>query len=130
MAASSPTLKFSGGTLVLEGYGSSGPPQIGADVEWVWDSRVRAWRCDAIVYPALRGERDFVARIADAVPAWQQVICPKRALRKLRPDQEQAVARWNQTGRGCIVMPTGTGKTEVALHLIAASSISTLVVAP
>jgi superfamily II DNA or RNA helicase len=131
MGVPSSTLKFSGGTLVLEGYGRAGPPLIGAGVEWVWDSRVRAWRCDAIFYAAVRGERDFAAaRIADAVPAWQQVVWPKRALRKLRPDQGQGVARWNQTGRGCIVMPTGTGKTEVALNLIAASSISTLVVAP
>jgi len=55
---------------------------------------------------------------------------PRQDLRKLRPDQQKAVAGWSQTGRGCIVMPTGTGKTEVALHLMAASAISTLVVAP
>ncbi len=131
MIANQPTLKFSGGTLVLEGYDGHGVPQFGAGIEWIWDSRVRAWRCDAIAYPALRVDPRFAAaHITDAVPAWQRITWPKRELRKLRPDQEQGVACWNQTGRGCIVMPTGTGKTEVALHLMATSAVSTLVVAP
>ncbi|MGE5191625.1 MAG: DEAD/DEAH box helicase family protein [Deltaproteobacteria bacterium] len=131
MATAPPTLKFSGGTLVLEGYERAGVPELGAGVEWVWDSRVRGWRCDAISYSALRDDpRLKSARIADAVPAWRRITWPGVELRKLRPDQQKAVACWNQTGRGCIVMPTGTGKTEVALHLMAGSAISTLVVAP
>jgi superfamily II DNA or RNA helicase len=83
------------------------------------------------VYPALRIDPLFTAaQIADAVPAWHRVTWPKPSLRKLRPEQQQAAARWNQAGRGCIVMPTGTGKTEVALHLISGAAVSTLVVAP
>jgi superfamily II DNA or RNA helicase len=35
-----------------------------------------------------------------------------------------------QSRRGLIVMPTGTGKTEVALSLMAQTAVSTLVVAP
>jgi superfamily II DNA or RNA helicase len=33
-------------------------------------------------------------------------------------------------GRGVIVKPTGTGKTEIALFVIARHRVSTLVVAP
>jgi superfamily II DNA or RNA helicase len=131
MGAKQPTLTFSGGTLVLEGHVRPGTPELGFGVEWIWDSRIRAWRCEAIAYPTLREDPRFTAlQIADAVPAWRRITWPKRELRKLRPDQQRAVACWSRTGRGCIVMPTGTGKTEVALHLMATSAISTLIVAP
>ncbi len=131
MVVNLPTLKFSGGTLLLEGHTRPGVPELGSDVEWVWDSRVRAWRSEAMAYSALRQDARFTAaQIADAVPAWRRIAWPKNELRKLRPDQQKAVACWNQTGRGCIIMPTGTGKTEVALRLMATSAISTLVVAP
>ncbi len=131
MSAPPPTLKFSGGTLVLEGFDRAGVPELKGGVEWVWDSRIRAWRCDAIAYSALRDDpRLKSAGIADAVPAWHRITWPRLDLRKLRPDQQQAVACWSRTGRGCIVMPTGTGKTEVALNLMATTAISTLVVSP
>jgi len=124
-------LTFSGGTLVLEGLAGRQPPELGESVDWAWDERVGAWRCDAIAYRRIREEANFTALcIADAVPAWRSVAWPKPLHRKLRPDQERAAAAWKQTGRGCIVMPTGTGKTEVALHLMACASVSTLVVAP
>src|SRR5258708_4239165 len=128
----SPRLTFSGGTLLLEGFQSSGgPPAIGSSVTWLWDDRVHAWRCDAIGYPSLRGDSQFTASgITDKVPAWSRITWPKHELHELRPDQQRAIACWNQTGRGVIVMPTGTGKTEVALHLMASSAISTLVVSP
>ncbi len=48
----------------------------------------------------------------------------------LRGEQQEAVERWWPTRQGVITMPTGTGKTEVALALMAAASVSTLVVAP
>jgi hypothetical protein len=54
MPLDAPTLKFSGGTLVLEGYNRSGIPELAAGVEWVWDVRIRGWRCDAIAYRAVR----------------------------------------------------------------------------
>jgi len=50
MPAAPTTLKFSGGTLVLDEHRSSGVTEFGAGIEWIWDSRVRAWRCDALAY--------------------------------------------------------------------------------
>jgi superfamily II DNA or RNA helicase len=131
MSAFAPKLSFAGGTLLLEGFSGRGRPVLGGPAEWMWDDRVPGWRCDALAYPALRADPAFTAaHLVDAVPAWHRVTWPALALRKLRLDQQQAVACWNQTGRGCIIMPTGTGKTEVALHLIASAAVSTLVVAP
>lgn len=131
MSSTPKRLIFSAGTLLLEETCGQSRPAFGDNVEWKWDHRVDGWRCDALAYPALRTDRRFTsAGIADSVPSWQRVSWPKQALRKLRADQKQAVAAWNKTGRGCIVMPTGTGKTEVALNAMASCAISTLVVSP
>ncbi|HLC40122.1 MAG TPA: DEAD/DEAH box helicase, partial [Methylomirabilota bacterium] len=49
----------------------------------------------------------------------------------LRPDQEAAISSWEQAGRrGVVVKPTGTGKTEIALAIIARHRVSALIVAP
>ena len=49
----------------------------------------------------------------------------------LRAEQVEALDAWTQRGcRGQIVMPTGTGKTEVALAAMVQTSVATLVVAP
>ena len=97
----------------------------------VWDARVGGWRCDAIHYPMVleqlqRAGWDF----EDQVPAWHPVRWPRVAIHPLRPEQQAAVRAWQATRRGCVVMPTGTGKTEVALTIMAAAATSTLVVAP
>ena len=54
----------------------------------------------------------------------------KRKAVQLRADQLLAVEAWLASRRGCLVMPTGTGKTEVALKLIMSIASSTLIVAP
>lgn len=49
----------------------------------------------------------------------------------LRPYQEDAIAAWTaRAGRGLIVLPTGAGKTVVAMAAIAAANVRTLVVVP
>jgi superfamily II DNA or RNA helicase len=53
------------------------------------------------------------------------------ALPPLRPDQQAAIDAWERAGRrGVIVKPTGTGKTEIALSIIARHAAPALVVAP
>jgi superfamily II DNA or RNA helicase len=47
-----------------------------------------------------------------------------------RPEQNAAIENWMADKRGVVVMPTGTGKTEVALHLLGKTKCSTLIVAP
>lgn len=64
------------------------------------------------------------------VPRWQEVKWPANRLPKLRAEQSEAVSSWMKERRGCVVMATGTGKTEVAMSIMARLGVSTLVVAP
>src|SRR5204862_4715947 len=49
----------------------------------------------------------------------------------LRPYQEQAVDAWHAFDRrGVVCMPTGSGKTRVAIAALAASRLSALVLCP
>jgi len=126
-----PSLSFSSGTLLLGPLPEMVLRRVFDPLAWVWDTRVRAWRIDAIEYVAVR-ERLTARHLAfdDTVPRWHTVRWPKVELHALRPEQQQAVAAWQATRRGCVVMPTGTGKTEVALTIMRQAAVATLVVAP
>jgi superfamily II DNA or RNA helicase len=126
-----PRLIFARGTLLLEGQAIDQYPPLYASASWTWDSRVTGWRCDASNYPALREQlRGGACWFEDTVPQWQKVRWPHVNLPTLRTEQSNAVAAWKAARRGVIVMPTGTGKTEVALEIMRAAAVSTLVIAP
>jgi hypothetical protein len=131
-AQTSLVLAFDRGTLVLAGSGGKTAVDAGGGT-WTWDGRVSAWRCDAIHYPRIH--RDLTDRFGrafrDEVPNPARVFWPQVSLPELRPEQSEAVAAWTNAGcRGQIIMPTGTGKTEVALAAMAQTGTATLVVAP
>jgi len=131
MSAPPPKLSFSAGTLVLTGVPRGQIDRVAGAAPWVWDPRVGAWRCDALEYAVvLERLGEVFGQVEDAVPAWRPVRWPGVKLPPLRPDQQAAVEAWTAVRRGCVVMPTGTGKTEVALAIMAQSAVSTLVVAP
>ncbi len=48
------SLSFARGTLLLTNVLRKELPDIVASSVWRWDSRVGAWRCDAIHYAAIR----------------------------------------------------------------------------
>lgn len=118
-----PILSFDRGTLTLNGAGADpGAP-------FRWDERTRQYRCDAMHYPAVKASLAGRARDVLAVP--QVMHWPRVELPQLRGDQYAAWDAWEQAGRrGQIIMPTGTGKTVIALAAMARCSVSTLVVAP
>ncbi len=131
MPVNSPRLCFAGGTLVLEGMSRQRVSGVFGSTPWVWDRRVGAWRCDAMQYVAVR-ERlgEDGCHHEDHVPAWQPIRWPRVDIHRLRDEQKAAVAAWMDSHRASVVMPTGTGKTEVALAIMAQTATSTLVVAP
>ncbi|HXT59555.1 MAG TPA: DEAD/DEAH box helicase family protein [Pirellulales bacterium] len=131
MLPAAPRLSFSSGTLLLEHAPAAAVRKAFGDLPWVWDRRANAWRIDALEYAAVR-ERLAKSRLVchDTVAQWQAVDWPQDNLQKLRPEQLAAVAAWNETRRAAIVMPTGTGKTEVALAIMRQMAVATLVVSP
>lgn len=121
------------GTLLLTGATRELIADLFTPEIWAWDSRVGSWRCKAIHYADVR--RLLHARLGadldDRVFVPEEVRWPKLALPTLRSDQQDAVSAWQQAHcRGQIIMPTGTGKTEVALSAMVAMNVSTLIVAP
>ena len=126
-------LSFDRGTLLLTGFGRDAGAPPAAGVSWVWDDRISAWRCEAIHYASVRDAlRERLGdRFRDEVPPPKTIEWPRVDLPPLRPAQRDAVAAWRAAdGRGQVIMPTGTGKTEVALAIMAESPVATLVVAP
>ncbi len=107
--------------------GTRDPSQIpGA----AWDAQSRAWRVPAEKYRELRVQlADEQIRIPDTPSekslegTWQ--------LPALRWYQTTALARWRTAGRrGVIALPTGSGKTVVALGAIAELGVPALIVVP
>jgi superfamily II DNA or RNA helicase len=97
----------------------------------LWDPRVKALRCPARFHQRLvaelrqRGVRfqDEVARLADELPALESV--------ELRPYQEAALAAWAMADRrGVTVLPTGSGKTRMAIAAITRLRVPTLCLVP
>jgi len=127
------SLSFDRGTLLLTGLTRKELSDTSGSCVWRWDTRVGAWRCDAIYYTSIFRalvER-FGADFSDEVMKPAAASWPKVELPKLRPEQTEALAAWSQAGCcGQIIMPTGTGKTEVALAAMARTKTATLVVAP
>ncbi len=124
-------LVFKDGTLTLKHCSASNLQRIFGNEIWTWDNRSLLWRCEALNYAKVL---DCLNRhsilFRDLVPNWQPVDGISMALHPTRPEQNTALEDWNQSKRGIVVMPTGTGKTEVALRIIANLKCSTLVVAP
>ncbi len=127
------SLSFDRGTLLLTGPARNQLSETSGSCVWRWDTRVSTWRCDAIYYAAIRKAlvEPFGTYFFDNVMKPACVSWPKVELPKLRPEQTEALAAWSQADcRGQIIMPTGTGKTEVALAAMARTKTATLVVAP
>ena len=121
-------LVFDRGTLVLRGR-----PDARAAAGFTYDGRTDEWRCSAHLYaPTARRLQQLLGdRFRDRVPRPEAVRFPKAELVELRDDQREAVEAWESAGgRGVVVMPTGTGKTEVALAAMARHGLATLIVAP
>jgi len=119
-----PHVWFHGGTLVLEGYDRAAdvPPAF----RWV----KAKWRCPALYYPQLvpwlrrRG-------IQDRVPRWERLSLICQDHRVPHDYQTEAMAAWQRAGqRGSVVLPTGAGKTFIAVRAIEAVGRSSLIIAP
>ncbi len=91
-----------------------------------WDSRVGALRAMAYRYGEIREALPHaVDQVMDPLP-----VPPLRSDIRLKPFQREALDAWMERRRGIVVLPTGAGKTFVALKAMEELSVSTLVVVP
>jgi superfamily II DNA or RNA helicase len=124
------SLNFVGGTLELRGLGDDGAERVGVALRW--DKRSNCHRCPAFVYAELvralvREGVDFL----DQARGYQDLHLVWRGKRDPRSYQTEALSAWlKERGRGVVVLPTGAGKTQVALMAIAERQRSTLIVVP
>lgn len=117
-------LFFQGGTLVVGGAHKQ--QQFPPPFQWVKER----WRCEGYHYgplvPWLREQG-----IRDLVPRWKPLECALHDTREPHAYQIAALDAWDEASRrGSVVLPTGAGKTFVAIHAINRVARSALVVAP
>jgi len=120
-------LDFDRGSLLLAVPRTTRVPHY-----FAWDERVGAWRTEALNHMRAREDAaEYRLALDDRAESFFECPPLRPALPPLRPDQDAAIAAWVAAGRrGVIVKPTGTGKTEVALAIIARLRVSALIVAP
>jgi len=119
-----PTLTFQGGTLVL--YGIDHAQQVPSPFQWI---KAR-WRCEAYHYASLAPWLQEQG-VRDSIPRWQALNLVLHDDREPHAYQVEALQAWQQQGyRGSIVLPTGAGKTFVAIHAISRVNRAALIVAP
>jgi superfamily II DNA or RNA helicase len=120
---------FDRGTLLFEGVPAD--VELARIPEVLWDPRVGAYRAPARLFYALAAELR-----RRGVPFSDQPrprLAPPSGFRPgpLRPYQEAALAAWRLGGRrGLVVLPTGSGKTHVALAAIATTRTPALCLVP
>ncbi|GGJ13724.1 ATP-dependent helicase [Halobellus salinus] len=125
------TLRYDDGTIRLDGVDDA-DVAVESLPGVAWDDRGLVARTSAYRYADLRdtlGERGvaFEDEVATSV---SERLSVSHAY-DLRPYQAEAVAAWREAGeRGVIELPTGAGKTVVAVDAIAALGVPTLVVVP
>jgi superfamily II DNA or RNA helicase len=116
--------RFLGGTIVLEGVNQTiTPPPM---FQWLNEK----WRCEAVhyrtIWPWLRDNQ-----IQNQIPRWHDVQLMIEDGRSPHDYQTESLQAWQTADRwGSIILPTGAGKTFVALQAIAQTGASTLVVVP
>lgn len=98
----------------------------------VWDDRSAGYRAPAVAYDkvvmALHRRKIPYDDQARAYPTLESGL---RVHREPRPYQSEALAAWEKgRGRGVVALPTGSGKSWLALMAIDRKRRATLVVAP
>ncbi len=120
-------IRFDAGTLLLEG-----DDQLKSLPGCQWDGRTQTYRAEARWYRAIV-EHLYKNKIPfqDDARQYEPSPWPLRISRDPFPHQEEALHTWwNRGARGVVVLPTGTGKTHLAVMAIAKAGRPTIVVTP
>ncbi len=122
-------LEFDRGTILLKDLPAQWEPSRLPEV--LWDSRVSAFRAPAHRYPdLLAGLRAANIPVEDEIYSSRTLPGEWSGL-ELRPYQEASLRAWNIAGRrGIVALPTGAGKTRIAMAAIAECNVPVLCLVP
>ena len=122
-------IRFDRGTLLFDAPASY--PEMLGFPGVRWDARVGAYRAPACRYREIfEVARHRGVRISDAVSGFRSPTGRFSAL-SLRPYQRSAIDAWHHAGRrGVVVLPTGSGKTRVALAVVRQTRLPALCLVP
>jgi len=122
------SLRFASGTLELRDV----PAELELPPSVRWDARSACHRAPAAAYAELvLALRAAGVDFDDQARRYDELASGLRVRREPRPFQSEALAAWRKAqGRGVVVLPTGAGKSHVAVLAIADRRRSALVVAP
>lgn len=124
-----PVLAFDRGTLVLDTPLDLAPPLPG----FLWDERSRCFRAPALRYAAFALGRGSASGslVEDRVALGFGPRTGGWSLPPLRDYQEDALTAFRAfERRGVAVLPTGSGKTRVAVAALADARVASLVLCP
>lgn len=124
-------LKYDRGTVLVWNWPerSAGfPPGVEG---LVWDSRVGAFRGHALHYRAVvRGFTQAGIPFEDQARNYPELPPGLRQLPELYDHQRQALLAWERGKRGVVELPTGAGKTLLALRAMLQVGRASLVLVP
>ncbi len=117
------SLSYDKGSIIIRG--ETGTPY------GQWDPRIKAYRAQALHYTEIKTYLDksqipYRDDVTDIPP-----ITILHSKIRLRSYQQEAFSAWLRAGkRGVIVLPTGAGKTHIALQAIQTLNEPTLIIVP
>ena len=123
-----PLIEFDQGTLVLSHFHPTAMKNLPLTV---WDPRISSWRAPAYAYRMIK-EHLLVLKVhyVDRSQHSWQVESNWSSL-NLRDYQAAALLAWEISGRnGIICLPTGTGKTKLAIAAIKSLKVPTICLVP
>ena len=122
------TLRFTDGSLILAGLGDH--HALVAEL-CVWDERIAMHRAAACAYAEVVRRLHGRVEYDDQAKSYATLELHERQPRALRPYQQTALEAWLAAQRrGVVVLPTGAGKSYLALRCMLACNRATLVLAP
>lgn len=124
-----PSLRFEAGTLALAGA-EKDDPRVPEPLSW--DARSACFRAPAVAYAkVVLALRRAGFTYEDEARRYEELAHGARVHREPRFYQSEALAAWKRNrGRGVVVLPTGAGKTQLAVMAIDDRRRSTIVIAP
>ena len=123
---SKPKLFFEKGSIRIDDGNLIGIPNT------KYDNRAKSLRSYGLYYSEIvqylkNSDLDF----DDFVPDFVYMPTLQMTNLELRDYQQQAIQNWKKSSmKGCVILPTGAGKTAIGIRAIQAVNASTLVVVP